>query len=42
MANANVPPQGKSFPVSRDQMQMGLNMPTTDTFSSHLHLIGNW
>jgi len=41
-ASANVPPQGKSFRVSRDQMQMGLNILTTDKFSSHLHLIGNW
>ena len=40
-ASANVPPQGKSFRVSRDQMQMGLNILTTDKFSSHLHLIGN-
>ena len=42
IASANVPPQGKRFRVSRDQMQIGLTIVTTDTFSSDLHLIGNW
>jgi hypothetical protein len=41
IASANVPPQGKSFRVSRDQMQIGLNIVTTDAFSSNLHLIVN-
>ena len=43
IASANVPPQGKRFLLFKhDQMQMGLSIVTTDTFSSHMHLTCKW
>ena len=36
-ASANVPPQGKRFPLFKhDQMQMGLSIVTNDTFFAPL------
>ena len=43
IASANVPPQGKRFLLFKhDQIQMGLNIVTNDTFSSHLNLMCKW
>ena len=42
IASANVPPQGKNFPVSRDQMRMGEREYSKKALSTHLYLICKW
>jgi hypothetical protein len=40
-ASANVPPQGKSFRVSLEQMQMWETFVSNNSFGAHLHLSSN-